>query len=48
MSKNMPEHKRLFKQYKAGFFKKIPMTDEQVATLEAHYPFLFEEESPNS
>ncbi len=48
MSKKMPEHKRLFKQYKAGFFNKIPITEEQVAILKAHYPFLFVEEIPNS
>lgn len=48
MSKKMPVHKRLFKQYKAGFFNKVPMTEEQEATLKAHYPFLFVEESQNS
>ncbi len=43
MSKKMPEHKRLFKQYKAGFFDKIPMTEEQENILRKHYPFLFVE-----
>jgi len=41
MSKMMPEHKRLFKQYKAGFFNKVPITEEQKQILEKHYPFLF-------
>lgn len=47
MSKKMPEHKRLFKLHKAGFFKKVPMTEEQAAILKKHYPFLESEEDAN-
>ena len=43
MSKKMPEHKRLFKLYKAGFFNKVPMTEKQEFTLRTHYPFLIGE-----
>ena len=43
MSKKMPEHKRLFKLYKAGFFSKVEMTSEQKQILKNHYPFLFNE-----
>lgn len=40
MSKKMPEYKRLFKQYKAGFFRKVEMTIEQRNLLLKHYPWL--------
>lgn len=41
MSKKLPEHKRLFKLYKAGYFDKVPITSEQIQLLGEHYPFLF-------
>lgn len=41
MSKKMSEHHRLFKLYKAGFFDKVPITDEQKTILKVYYPFLF-------
>lgn len=40
MSKKTPEHKRLFKLYKAGFFNKVAMTEAQELLLRKHYPFL--------
>jgi hypothetical protein len=40
MSKKIPEYKRLFKMYKAGFFNKVPMTEEQKTILKSHYPWL--------
>jgi hypothetical protein len=43
MSKKLPEHKRLFKLWKAGFFNKIEMTYDQKQMLKYHYPFIFEE-----
>jgi hypothetical protein len=43
MSKKTPEHKRLFKLWKAGFFNKVPITDAQRTTLINHYPAIFSE-----
>lgn len=41
----MPEHKRLFKQLKAGLFKWKDLDEKQKQLIEAHYPFLFSEEN---
>lgn len=40
MSKKMPEHKRIFKRYKAGFYRNVEMSEEERDLLLKHYPFL--------
>lgn len=44
----MPEHHRLFKLWKAGFFDKVAMTEAQELLLRKHYPFLIGQDEPEN
>lgn len=44
MSKKTPVHKRIFKLYKAGFYNKVPMTEEEQLILEKYYPWIFQQQ----
>lgn len=44
MSKKMPLHYRTWKKWKAGYFKKLPMSVEERRLLEKHYSFAFADE----
>lgn len=48
-SKQMPEHHRIFKLYKAGFYNKVTMTDEERTLLGStrHYECLSLGSTPN-
>ncbi len=41
----MPEHKRLFKQLKAGLFKWEDLDERQIQLMRTYYLFLFTEEN---